>query len=139
MAVNRWLGRQIQGGIANNDERLWNEVASSFIRHFADSLAKENAQAILCAGVKMKGEDIDAYIVEIEELIRLAEYRFNIPQTIETFTDGLPIGLYQKVLELDRPTTYDQWKQAAINHQQDYIHMKAQLKAHQGGITTSCP
>ncbi len=87
----------------------------------------------------MKGEDIDAYIVEIEELIRLAEYRFDVPQTIETFTDGLPTGLYQKVLELNRPATYDQWKQAAINHQQDYIHMKARLKAHRGGITTSHP
>ncbi len=87
----------------------------------------------------MKGEDINAYIVEIEELIRLAEYRFDVPQTIETFTDGLPTGLYQKVLELDRPATYDQWKQAAINRQQDYIHMKARLKAHCGGITTSRP
>ncbi len=69
MAVNQWLTRQLQGGIATHDERLWNEVASSFTRHFADSLAKENAQTILRAGVKMKGEDIDAYIVEIEELI----------------------------------------------------------------------
>ena len=87
----------------------------------------------------MKGEDIDAYIVEIEELIRLAEYRFDVPQTIEMFTDGLPTGLYQKVLELDRPATYEQWKQAAINRQQDYIHMKARLRAHCGGVTTSCP
>ncbi len=82
----------------------------------------------------MKGEDIDAYIVKIKELIRLAEYRFDVPQTIETFTDGLPTRLYQKVLELDRPTTYNQWKQAAINHQQDYIHMKARLKAHCEGV-----
>ncbi len=125
MAVNRWLARQIQGGINTGDERLWNEVAASFTRRFADSLAKENAQSILRAGVKMKGEDIDAYIVEIEELIRLAEYRFDVPQTIEVFTDGLPTGLYQKILELDRPATYEQWKQAAINRQQDYIHMKA--------------
>jgi len=98
-----------------------------------------NAQTILRAGVKMKGEDIDAYIVEIEEFIRLAEYQFDVPQTIETFTDGLPTGLYQKVLELDRPTTYEQWKQVAINCQQDYIHMKARLRAHCGGITTSRP
>jgi len=87
----------------------------------------------------MKGEDIDAYIVEIEELIQLAEYRFDVPQTIEMFTDGLPTRLYQKILELDRPTTYDQWKQAAINRQQDYIHIKARLKAHHGGVTTSRP
>ncbi len=85
----------------------------------------------------MKGEDIDAYIVKIEELIQIAEYRFNIPQTIETFTNGLPTGLYQKILELDRPCSYDQWKQAAINRQQDYIHMKARLKAHRGGVTTT--
>ncbi len=87
----------------------------------------------------MKGEDIDAYMVEIKELIRLAEYRFDVPQTIEMFTDGLPTGLYQKILELDRPHSYEQWKQAAINRQQDYIHMKAQLKAHRGGIVAPCP
>ncbi len=139
MAVNRWLARQIQGGINTADEQLWNEVAASFTRRFADSLAKENAQSILRAGVKMKGEDIDAYVVEIEELIRLAEYRFDVPQTIETFMDGLPTGLYQKVLELDRPTTYKQWKQAAINRQQDYIHMKARLKVHHGGMSNSRP
>ena len=139
MAVNRWLAQQIQGGINTADERLWNEVAASFTRCFTDSLAKENVQSILRAGVKMKGEDIDAYIVEMEELIRLAEYQFDVPQTIEAFTDGLPTGLYQKVLELDRPTTYEQWKQVAVNWQQDYIHMKAQLKAHRGGITTSRP
>jgi len=122
------------------DERLWNEVAASFTRRFADSLAKENAQAMLRTGLKMKGEDINAYIVEIEELIRLAEYRFDVPQTIEVFTNGLPTGLYQKILELDRPRTYDQWKQAAINRQQDYIHMKARLRAHRGGATpTSRP
>ncbi len=137
MAVNRWLTRQIRGGVATTDERLWNEVATSFTQRFADSLAKENAQAMLRAGVKMKGEDIDAYIVEIEELVQLAEYRFDMPQTIETFTDGLPTGLYQKILELDRPVTYDQWKHAAVNCQQDYIHMKARLKAHRGGAISS--
>src|SRR6266702_9245 len=125
MAVNQWVAGERRGGIKRTDERLWNEVAASFTRRFADSLAKENAQSILRAGVKMKGEDINGYIVEIEELIRLAEYRFDVPQTIEVFTDGLPIGLYQKILELDRPVTYEQWKQAAINRQQDYIHMKA--------------
>src|SRR6266702_7099835 len=109
MAVNRWLARQIQGGINTADEQLWNEVAASFTRHFTDSLAKENAQSVLQVGVKMKGEDIDAYIVETEELIQLAEYQFDVPQTIEVFTDGLPMWLYQKILELDRPATYEQW------------------------------
>jgi len=104
------LTRQLQGGIIATDERLWNKVAASFSQRFADSLAQENAQSILRQGVKMKGEDIDVYVVEFEELVRLAGYHFDIPQTIETFTDGLPTGLYQKILEIDRPATYEQWK-----------------------------
>ncbi len=67
VAVNRWLTRQLQGGIANTDERLWNEVAASFLRHFADNLAKEKAQSLLCEGIKMKGKDIDSYIAEFKE------------------------------------------------------------------------
>ncbi len=115
IAVNRWLTRQLQGGIANTDERLWNEVAASFLRCFADNLAKEKAQSLLCEGIKMKGEDIDSYIAKFEEAVQTAEYRFDMPQTIDTFTEGLPTGLYQKILELDRPHSYDQWKQATID------------------------
>jgi len=63
----------------------------------------------------MKGEDIDSYIVEFEEAIRTVGYRFDVPQTIETFTEGLPTGLYQKVLKFNRPRSYKQWKQAAID------------------------
>ncbi len=60
----------------------------------------------------------------------MAEYRFDVPQTIKTFTEGLPMGLYQKVLELDRPHSYEQWKQAVTDQQQTYMHMKARLQAH---------
>jgi len=139
VAVNRWLTRQLQGGIANTDERLWNEVAASFLRRFADSLAKEKAQSLLQEGIKMKGEDIDSYVAKFEEAVRTAEYRFDVPQTIDTFTKGLPTGLYQKILKLDRPHSYDQWKQAAIDRQQVYMHMKARLQAHCGGNTFAQP
>ncbi len=44
------------------------------------------------------------------------------------------MGLYQKVLEFDRPQSYEQWKQAAINRQQVYMHMKARLQAHRGTL-----
>jgi len=67
VAVNRWLTRQLQGGILNTDERLWIKVTTSFERRFADNLAKEKAQGNLCDGIKMRGEDIDSYIVTFEE------------------------------------------------------------------------
>jgi len=78
----------------------------------------------------MKGEDINEYLVKFEELVRLASYRFDILQTIETFAKGLPTGLYQKILEMDRPNTYKQWKNAAIQRQQLYIWLKARLNTH---------
>jgi len=73
-----------------------------------DNLAKEKAQSNLQEGIKMKGEDIDSYIAEFEEVVQMAEYWFDVPQTIKTFTEGLPMGLYQKVLEYDRPHSYEQ-------------------------------
>ncbi len=78
----------------------------------------------------MKGEDIDEYLAKFEELVRLAGYQFDVPQTVETFTKGLPTGLYQKILEMDRPNMYEQWKNAAIQRQQLYVHLKARLNAH---------
>ncbi len=63
---------------------------------------------MLREGIKMKGEDIDSYIAEFEEAVWTAEYGFDVPQTIDTFTEGLPMGLYQKILELDQPRSYDQ-------------------------------
>ncbi len=115
------------------DEMLWSEVAASFLRRFADSLAKEKVQSSLRDGLKMKGEDIDLYIAEFEELVQMAEYRFDVPQTIKTFTEGLPIGLYQKILKLNHPHSYEQWKQAAIDTQQTYMHIKVRLRMHRGG------
>jgi len=115
VAVNQWLTWQLQGGIATTDKRLWNEVAASFHRRFVDNLAKEKVQSNLQEGIRMKGEDIDSYIAKFEEAVWMAKYLFDVPQTIETFTEGLPTGLYQKVLEYDRPCSYEQWKQAAID------------------------
>ncbi len=87
----------------------------------------------------MKGEDIDSYIAEFEEAVRMAKYRFDVPQTIETFTEGLPVGLYQKVLEFNQPHSYKHWKQVAIDQQQTYMHMKMRLRAHRGSTPRQQP
>jgi len=49
-------------------------VAASFLRCFANSLAQETAQSKLRDGLKMKGEDINSYIAEFEELVWMAGY-----------------------------------------------------------------
>ncbi len=74
VAVNQWLSHQLQGRILNTDERLWNEVTASFSQRFANTMEKENTQAILQEGIKMKGEDINEYLAKFEELVRLVGY-----------------------------------------------------------------
>ena len=96
IAVSRWLNRQIQNGIADDNEDLWTEVAVAFTRCFANTLERERAQVELKRGIKMKDGDIDMYMANFEQLARKAGYRLDTPQTINIFTDGLPQELYRR-------------------------------------------
>jgi len=130
VTVSRWLNCQIQGGIPTTNERLWGEVVQSFTQRFANNMEKEEAQAQLRRGIKMKDGDIDAYIVQFEELAQMAGYRLDEPQTIDTFTARLPLNLYLKTFELDQPRTYQQWREVVVKRQQQYIHAQARMDAH---------
>jgi len=46
----------------------WSKVACLFTRRFANNMEKEDAQAQLRKGLKMKEGDIDTYIAQFEEL-----------------------------------------------------------------------
>ncbi len=130
VTVSRWLNHQLQGGIATTDERLWGEVVRSFTQRFTNNMEKEDAQAQLRKGIKMREGDIDAYVAQFEELARMAGYHLDKPQTIDTFTAGLPLNLYLKTFELDQPRTYQQWREAVVKRQQQYIHARAHMDAH---------
>ncbi len=125
VTVSRWLNQQIQGGIPTTNERLWGEVAQSFTQQFANNMEKEEAQAQLRQGIKMKEGDIDVYVAQFEELAQMAGYHLDEPQTIDTFTAGLPLNLYLKTFELDQPRNYNQWREAMVRRQQQYVHAKA--------------
>ena len=78
----------------------------------------------------MKDGDIDTYVANFEQLARKAGYCLDTPQTIDIFTDGLPQELYAKVYQFDEPRNYEEWKNATIRRQEQYIHMKAKLDLH---------
>jgi len=130
VTVSRWLNRQLQGGILTTDERLWGEVARSFTQRFTNNMEKEDAQAQLRWGIKMKEGDIDAYIAQFEELARMAGYHLDEPQTIDTFTARLPLNLYLKTFELNQLRTYQQWREVVVKRQQQYVHARARMDAH---------
>ncbi len=88
-------------------------------------MEKEDAQAQLRRGVKMKDGDIDVYVAQFEELAQMAGYCLDEPQTIDTFTAGPPLNLYLKTFKLDQPQTYQQWREVVVKRQQQYIHARA--------------
>lgn len=99
-------------------------MADSFHRQYTDTQEKEQAEDILQRGIKMKGEDLDAYIARYEALALEAGYNRDDPLCLRKFMDGLPHDLYKDCMCLDHPGTYDQWKASAIRRQGEYIHFK---------------
>ena len=75
--------------------------------------------------IKMQGQDLDEYIAKFEELVRHAQYDINGPQTIDKFTRGLPITLYETIFQPDSPRTFEQWRTAVLKRQGLWFHMNA--------------
>jgi hypothetical protein len=123
--VNAWLrGQIINQRWAPTDERLWNEVFKSFNRQFANVMEQEDAQAALAKGLQLERGDLDKLITEFEQLVRHARYDVNQDLVLQIFTSALPNTMYEYILHVICPTTYEQWRAAVIDQQRIYVHMK---------------
>src|ERR1700688_916732 len=79
----------------------------------------------LKAGIRMKKGNIDAYIADFESLCRQAGFRVDEPTVLDFFTQGLPPAMYEKIIDLDEPRNYTEWKAAALKRQGIFIHKQA--------------
>jgi hypothetical protein len=124
--VNAWLrGQIIHQRWAPTDERLWVEVFDSFNRQFANIMEQEDAQAALAKGLQLERGDLDKLVTEFEQLVRHAGYDINQDLVLRIFTSALLNSMYEYILRtLPQPATYEQWRKAAIDQQQVYVHMK---------------
>jgi hypothetical protein len=124
--VNAWLrGQIIHQRWAPHDERLWTEVFDSFNRQFANVMEQEDAQAALAKGLQLDKGDLDKLITEFEQLVCHAGYDINQDLVLRIFTSTLPNTMYEYILRtLPQPATYEQWRSAAIDQQQVYVHMR---------------
>jgi hypothetical protein len=123
--VNAWLcGQVIWQRWLTTDERLWEEVGDPFNRKFANVMEQENAQAQLAAGLKLEWGDLDALITEFEQLVRHAGYDINQELVLRIFTSALPDVMYAHIMRGPNPRNYEEWRQAAIEQQKLYTHMK---------------
>jgi hypothetical protein len=72
----------------------------------------------------MQGEDLDAYIAKYKGLVLEAGFNLRDQLCLKMFTNGLPHDLYWDILQLDNPRNYDEWKDATLRRQVEYIHCK---------------
>jgi hypothetical protein len=68
-------------------------------------------------------------VAKFEELVAQAGYDLDDGQTIEKFTNGLPVSLWGTVYDLDEPTTYEQWRNATMKRQQKWLHRESVKRA----------
>jgi hypothetical protein len=72
----------------------------------------------------MQGEDLDAYIAKYKGLVLEAGFNLRDQLCLKMFTNGLPHDLYWDILRLNNPRNYDEWKDATLRRQVEYVHCK---------------
>lgn len=75
------------------------------------------------------GDKVDKYIATFETLVQKAGYDIGDFMVVQVFTNGLPTGLYEKILTIDNPHTYEGWRQCVLKRQEEFLHMKARREA----------
>jgi len=106
-----WLARQ---GDANDNRDLWEQFVAQFRAQYADS-QKENRARIALESVKLKGDEIDQYISNFEQLVHDAGYQEGAVDTINWFVKGLPIRVQKDIYRPPLVRRYEEIRDRAID------------------------
>ena len=123
-----WLQRSMQEGWSPNDRHILCRITREFNREYTDTLRKERPRATLRRGIMMFGWDVDEYISTFESLVRHAEYDTGESLTVDIFTDGILLDLYEVCYNIDNPTTYEEWKDLLLKRVEQQMHMQAAMR-----------
>ena len=76
----------------------------------------------------MEKGDLDSFINRFKILVRHARYDPDHAMVLRKFTDGLPLEMYKVIYGRERPPVeYQQWREAAIDQQRKWVHMRGCL------------
>jgi hypothetical protein len=109
----RQLQQKVCEGMSREDEDLWDEYKESFLNLFVDTAAKEHAMRKF-NNLEQKGNEIDDYIIEFNNLCSRLKFDRRTQLLIDKFCDGLSKGIHSKILQLDIwPETLEEWQETA--------------------------
>jgi Retrotransposon gag protein len=92
---------------------LWTQFCEEFEQQYMDSSRAEQARDEL-KKLKMKNNDVDAYVAKFEELARNANYNTGHAATVRIFMEGLNKETLKDILSPPRVTSYTAIKDRAI-------------------------
>ena len=75
------------------------------------------------------GEDIDAYMATFKRLVHKAGYNLRNEMVLEIFRNGIPVGLYDRIFNINKPDSYEGWQQAVLRREEKFLHLKAWREA----------
>jgi len=108
----RMLQDEIQIGTSCNSERLWDNFKKSFINSFIDTAVKEYAIREFNR-LEQKGNKIDNYIVQFNNLSTQLQHDCDSLLLIKQFCEGLNKGTHNDIMNLDIwPESLDEWQEA---------------------------
>ena len=110
------MGDIIEGldPLINNIPAVWTTFLDMFNRQYQDSIKEEKAQAQL-NNLKMKGNLIDKYVSNFEDLVRMASYAMESAGTMSMFLDGVDPRILQEVMKPPVPHDYRTLCQKAVD------------------------
>jgi hypothetical protein len=132
--IVNWVGTQIdqleenlvnQCGGDEDNEDLWQEFEKEFKRAFISSTTKETAYIKLQA-LKMKGDQLDEYIVELVTLIGELGWDYDSEMSCHKFREGLPTPLACNIITMQgMPKSLTQWIKFAQKYHSRWVMTKA--------------
>ena len=97
----------------DNIPKVWTWFLDMFDAQFQDSTKEEKARTQL-KNLKMKGNLIDKYVSDFEELVRMAGYAIGSHETMAMFLDRVNAGILRDIMKPPIPWDYQTLRQKAI-------------------------
>jgi hypothetical protein len=93
---------------------LWDFFLQEFEVQYLDTTREDRARAEINK-LKLKDNDIDAYIAKFEELARQAGYTLGSPESIQLFEEGLSYPILANVMRAPTVSGYYAIKERAMH------------------------
>ncbi len=123
----QWLVDQVQGGVLQTKENLWQTINIRFRQVYTDPAESAKAQHELKT-LHMVKDNLDNFISRFQNLANKAGYDLDQRVTLDLFQNGLPNNIVWNCVKFDHPYNWATWTDSARTQHEEYIQLSNRLK-----------